>query len=142
MRQRAAVLRQDRGVRSELHEEPCCVSRKGGPFVVHGAGEISRRLAMAVVLVFQGPSFTQERYEKGIAKLSGGKSRMESPADWPVEGLLVHIAGQAPNGFRVVDVWESEEACRSFGDRLAPVLKEVGIEEEPEIYPVHTFVTA
>lgn len=29
---------------------------------------------------------------------------MESPADRPVEGLLVHVAGNGENGFRVVDV--------------------------------------
>jgi hypothetical protein len=97
---------------------------------------------MAVVLVHQGPSFTQERYEEGVRKLTGGKSQFDSPADWPVEGLLVHIAGQGENGFRVVDVWESEEACRRFGEQLLPVLQEVGITDQPELYAVHTFVKA
>jgi len=32
---------------------------------------------MAVVLVHQGPTVTQERYEEVVRKLSGGKSRME-----------------------------------------------------------------
>ena len=68
-----------------------------------------------------------------IQKMAGGKSRMESPSDWPVEGLLVHAAGQGENGFRVVDVWESEEACRRFGEQLQPVLEEVGIDVKPEI---------
>ncbi|MEV8512327.1 hypothetical protein [Dactylosporangium sp. NPDC051484] len=67
---------------------------------------------------------------------------METPADWPVEGLLTHIAGEGEHGFRVVDVWESEEACRRFGDRLMPVLEEAGIKEEPEMYSAHTFVSA
>ncbi len=67
---------------------------------------------------------------------------MESPADWPVEGLLAHIAGQGPNGFRVVDVWESEEALRRFGDIPMPLLQELGVEGQPEIYPAHTFVSA
>jgi hypothetical protein len=59
-----------------------------------------------VVAVFQSPSLTQEAYEKSVARISGGKSQVESPSDWPVQGLLAHIAGQAENGFRVVDVWE------------------------------------
>jgi hypothetical protein len=96
---------------------------------------------MAVVLVHQGPSVTQERYDEVVRKLSG-KHGMESPSDWPVEGLLVHVAGQSPQGFRVVDVWESEEACRRFGEELMPVLKEVGIDDEPELYPAHAFVSA
>lgn len=98
---------------------------------------------MAVVLVHQGPSLTQETYEAVVGKLTDGKkSRMESPSDWPVAGLLVHAAGQGPSGFRVVDVWESEEACNQFGETLAPILQEVGIDVQPELYPAHAFVSA
>ena len=96
---------------------------------------------MPVVIVHQGTTMTQKRYEEAVRKLSG-KSRVETPADWPVEGLLVHIAGESDGGFRVVDVWESEEAARRFGDRLVPILQEVGIKEQPEMYPTHTFVSA
>jgi hypothetical protein len=95
-----------------------------------------------VVAIFQSPSFTQEKYEKTVAKVSGGKSRVESPSDWPVEGLLAHIAGQGENGFRVVDVWESEEAFNRFGETLMPILEEIGVEGRPEVYPTHTFVSA
>jgi hypothetical protein len=56
--------------------------------------------------------------------------------------LVVHAAGQGPNGFRVVDVWESEDAFRRFGEKLIPILRSVGIEGEPEIYQAHTFVSA
>jgi hypothetical protein len=101
-----------------------------------------REVAVAIVLVHQGPGLTQESYEKAVGKMTDGKSRLESPADWPVEGLLVHAAGEAEGGFRVVDVWESEEAARRFGEKLIPTLQEVGIEVEPEMYPAHTFVSA
>jgi len=63
-----------------------------------------------VVLVFEG--VTQEQYEESVRKLTGGKERVESPADWPVPGLLAHIPGQGEKGFRVVDVWESQEGAR------------------------------
>jgi hypothetical protein len=96
---------------------------------------------MPVVLVHQGPTITQERYDEAIRKLTGGKSRVESTADWPVAGLLVHAAGQGEHGFRVIDVWESEDACRRFGDRLMPILQEVGIKDEPEMYPTYAFVS-
>ena len=97
---------------------------------------------MPVVAVFQSPSLTQEAYEKSVAGVSGSKSRVESPSDWPVEGLLAHIAGQGENGFRVVDVWESEEAFNRFGETLMPILAEMGIEGQPDIYPAHSFVSA
>jgi hypothetical protein len=95
---------------------------------------------MPVVLVHQGATVTKERYDEVVRRLSG-KDHMESRSDWPEQGLLVHIAGESNRGFRVVDVWESEEACRRFGDKLTPILQEVGITDEPEIYPPHAFVT-
>ena len=97
---------------------------------------------MAVILVHQGPSLTQERYDQVVEQLTGGKGRLQSPSDWPSEGLLVHTAGQSPEGFRVVDVWESEEACQRFGEVLGPILNEVGITDPPTIYPAHAFVSA
>jgi hypothetical protein len=96
---------------------------------------------MPIIAVFEGPGFTQQNYEESVRKLTG-KNKMTSPSEWPVEGLLVHVAGQGPKGFRVVDVWASEEAFRRFGEKLIPVLRQVGIEGEPEIYPSHTVVTA
>jgi hypothetical protein len=97
---------------------------------------------MPVVMVFESPQLTQEQYDESVRKLTGGKDRMESPGDWPVPGLLVHAAGQGKDGFRVVDVWDSEESMRSFGDKLMPILQEIGVSHEPEIYPAHTFVSA
>ena len=98
---------------------------------------------MPIVAVFQSPSLTRESYEKVVRKLTGGrKPRMESSADWPVEGILAHVAGQSAAGFRVVDVWKSEDAFRRFGEKLLPILKEVGIEGGPDLYQAHAFVTA
>jgi hypothetical protein len=104
---------------------------------------IREEVAMPIVVVFQTPTLTQEKYEQTVRKLTGGKrSRMESMADWPVEGLLVHAAGQSAEGFRVVDIWQSEDAFRRFGEKLLPILKEVGVEGAPEIYQAHAFVSA
>jgi hypothetical protein len=100
-----------------------------------------REVVVAVVLVHQGPGLTEESYEEAVGRMTDGKG-LESPADWPVEGLLVHAAGEGEGGFRVVDVWASEDAARRFGETLVPVLREVGIEAEPEMYPAHTFVSA
>jgi hypothetical protein len=50
---------------------------------------------MSVVLIHQGPSLTQKTYEEIVRKLIGETS-LKSPSDWPVEGLLMHVAGQSP----------------------------------------------
>jgi hypothetical protein len=55
---------------------------------------------------------------------------------------VVHAAGEAEGGFCVVDVWESEEAARRFGETLGPILGELGIQPQPELYTAHTFVSA
>ena len=84
---------------------------------------------MAVVAVFQDPSLTREQLREVRQRLTGGKSRMDSPTDWPVERLLAHIAGQGENGFRVVDVWESEDAYRRFErEILTPAMGRAGLE--------------
>ena len=95
---------------------------------------------MPTVVVFEG--VTREQYEETVRQLTGGASRLESPSDWPVEGLLAHAAGEGDNGFRVVDVWESDDAFGRFAERLTPILQELGVQGRPEIYPTHTFVSA
>jgi hypothetical protein len=98
--------------------------------------------AMAIVAVFQDPSLTLKQYEDVIRSMMNGKTKPESPSDWPVKGLLAHVAGEGCNGFRVVDVWESEEAFNQFGETLMPILQKLGINAQPDIYPAHAFVTA
>jgi hypothetical protein len=97
---------------------------------------------MPVVIVHEGPTLTRDSYEAIVRKLTGGKrSRMESASDWPVDGLLMHAAGEGESGFRVVDVWESEEKLDRFVEKLQPVLEEVGVTETPEVYQTHAFVS-
>jgi hypothetical protein len=44
----------------------------------------------------------------------------EALAETP-PGLILHVAGPTDEGFRIIDVWESEEAWRRFeAERLLP----------------------
>ena len=96
---------------------------------------------MYIMAVHQTPSLTQERYEEVVRRLTNGKSRLESPSDLPFDGLVAHVAGQGRNGFCVVDVFESEEAVDRFNQALGSIPREVGIEEPPEFFPAHTFIS-
>ena len=97
---------------------------------------------MPIIAIFQSPSLTQQTYEEVVRRLTAGtRTRMESRDDWPVPGLIVHAAGQGANGFRVVDVWESEEAFRKFGEKLMPIMQAAGVQGEPETYPTHALVS-
>jgi hypothetical protein len=96
---------------------------------------------MLVMAVHQTPSLTQERYEEVVRRLTNGKSRLESTSDLPFDGLLVHIAGQSGKGLFVVDLFESEEAVDRFNQAIGSIPREVGIEQPPEFFPAHTFIS-
>jgi quinol monooxygenase YgiN len=75
---------------------------------------------MAIAVIAAIPS--KEAYETVTEAMFGTK---RPPA---VDGCLVHSAGEGPNGFRVVDIWESQEALDSFtNDKLMPAMQEAGM---------------
>ena len=94
---------------------------------------------MPVLMVHDSPGGTREQYEQVVARLTDGRG-FESLDDWPVTGILSHVAGPTDNGWRVVDIWESEEAFQRFGEVIGPVLEEVGLPGEPRLSPVHHMV--
>lgn len=63
--------------------------------------------AMSYVLV-EDVAASWEQYEQLAAPL-----REATPA-----GLILHAAGRTDEGFRIVEVWESEAAWRRFADLL------------------------
>jgi hypothetical protein len=94
-------------------------------------------VAMLIMAVHKAPSLTQERYEEVVRRLTG-KTRIESASDLPFTGLLLHCAGQAADGFVVVDVFESQEAVDRFNQAMGSIPREVGIEQPPDFFPAHT----
>lgn len=82
---------------------------------------------------------TQEQYDKVASALTDGGA-LGSPGDWPVEGLLSHASGPTENGWRVMDVWESEDAFQRFGEVLRPILEEAGMSGEPQVFELYNFV--
>jgi hypothetical protein len=91
---------------------------------------------VAIAMMVDNPRGTQEVYEQVRAHLG-----LE---DKPAGGVL-HVAGPSPNGgWRVIEVWESQEdANRFFEERLKPAFEAVGVEgrPEPEFWPVHNYMT-
>ncbi len=91
---------------------------------------------MAVAMHMEWPGATAEQYD-----------RLRERVNWehePPEGAVLHLASFTPEGARIVDVWESEEAFNRFlRDRLMPGVEEVGIQGEPRVqfYLVHALFT-
>ena len=47
------------------------------------------------------------------------------------DGLVLHVAGPTDEGFRIIEVWESEDAWRLFGDRLESAIRSI----DPDVGP-------
>jgi len=95
---------------------------------------------VAILAVHKTPSLTRERYEEVVRRLTDGVVPLESLAELPFEGILFHAAGQTPDGFVVMDVFESDAAVQRFRDAVSGIAADVGIEEPPEFFPAHTLV--
>jgi hypothetical protein len=77
---------------------------------------------------------TTEQYDETIR-------RLESSGQFPPDGLEYHVAFTAGGQLRVSEIWESQEKFGAFGERLMPILAEVGIDPgEPEILEVHNII--
>jgi hypothetical protein len=83
-------------------------------------------------MMVDNPKGSQELYEQIRARLG-----LDKPA-----GGIFHVAGPSPTGgWRVIEVWESEEeANRFFLERFVPALQALGVSgppPQPQFWPVH-----
>jgi hypothetical protein len=78
---------------------------------------------------------TNEMYDETIR-------RLEKSGDWFPDGLDFHVAFRSNGNFCVSEVWDSREQFDAFGERLMPILKDVGIElrSEPEMLETHNII--
>jgi quinol monooxygenase YgiN len=89
---------------------------------------------MALAFLFEFPGGRQEQFDQVLEKLQlGGKSP---------PGQLFHVEGPMEGGWRVVDVWESQEALdKFFQEKLGQALQEAGLATlQPQVWPVHTLL--
>ncbi|MFF5707589.1 hypothetical protein [Streptomyces sp. NPDC012756] len=95
---------------------------------------------MAVIVTFDLPGAGQELYDEVIARVTGGKGFARF-ADVGDPGLLFHAAGPVDGGFRVTEVWESEEALAAHAKTFGPILADLGhADARPTIIPAHNVV--
>jgi len=91
---------------------------------------------MAVAMLIDNPNGSKEIYEQLRERIG-----LDKPA-----GGVLHVAGPSPNGgWRVIEIWESEEDAKRFlAERLGPAAEAVGTPPPPppELWPVHNYMTA
>jgi hypothetical protein len=81
------------------------------------------------------PGVTADQYDETIR-------RLEKSGDWLPEGLEYHVAFKSNGNFRVTEIWDSQKQLDAFGERLMPVLKDVGIElsGKPDVLEIHNVI--
>jgi hypothetical protein len=93
-----------------------------------------KEATVPVAMMIDNPEGTQEIYEKVRAHIG-----LEAPA-----GGILHLAGPSPNGgWRVIEVWESEEDAQRFRkERLEPAFDAVGLSQRPtpQFWQVHNIM--
>jgi hypothetical protein len=89
---------------------------------------------MSVVVRFAPASLTAEQYDESVR-------RLEESGDFPPDGLDYHVCFGTDGNLRVSEIWDSREQLQAFGERLMPVLADIGIEPgDPDVFEVHNIV--
>jgi hypothetical protein len=89
---------------------------------------------MSFVARFTPASVTTEQYDKSIERLT-------ESGDFPPDGLEFHVCFGPDGNLRVSEIWDSREQFEAFGERLMPILQELGIDPgEPELLEVYNIV--
>ena len=91
---------------------------------------------MSILVRFPpAPGTTTEQYDESLR-------RLEESGDFPPDGLEYHVAFVSGGDLRVSEIWDSTEQMEAFGQRLMPLLAEMGINVagEPEILEVHNII--
>jgi hypothetical protein len=79
---------------------------------------------MSIGALFEDDRFAAADYEAVMVQLG----------EEPPEGCLVHISGPTESGWRVIEVWDTEDKQRRFQEgRLNPAFEAAG---KPRVSPI------
>ena len=90
---------------------------------------------MSIVVRFNPTNVTRETYDESLRQI-------KEAGEWPPDGMDYHVLFGSEGDLRVSEIWDSREQLQAFGERLMPILADVGIEfsGEPDIFEVHNVV--
>jgi hypothetical protein len=91
---------------------------------------------VSIVVRFHPTNATKDKYDESLR-------RMEAAGIWPnPPGLEVHVAFGSEDDLRVSEIWSSLEQFEAYGEKLMPILDDMGIvySAEPEIFDVLALV--
>ena len=94
-------------------------------------------MAIGVELEFNGA--TLDQYDAVVQKMGFTPGGPGGP------GGISHCCTKTDTGFRVIDVWESQEAFEHFAqEKIGPITADVGFPGPPKVtfFDVHNYLTA
>jgi quinol monooxygenase YgiN len=84
---------------------------------------------MAIGLMFTATGVTQAQYDQVRKELH--------PDNKAPTGMQYHVAGPGADGWRVVEVWDSQEAADDyFKTKLGAALEKANISVRPDVFTV------
>jgi hypothetical protein len=90
---------------------------------------------MSVVVRYGPASLTTEQYDEAVRR------HEEAGIALPPDGMDYHVCFGSDGDLRVSEIWDSREQLEAYGERLMPILADVGIEAgEPEVFEVHNII--
>ena len=91
---------------------------------------------MSLVVRAVPKALTAEKYDESIRRLEAAGIKM------PPDGMDYHVCFGSEGNLRVSEIWDSKEQLEAFGERLMPVLSDLGIEFEDdfEVMEIHNII--
>jgi len=92
-------------------------------------------VSMSIVVRFNPTNVTTEKYEESIR-------RLEAAGAWPPDGLEYHVMFGSEGNLKVSEIWDSQEKLEEFGERMMPILADIGIEFSgaPDVFEAHNII--
>jgi hypothetical protein len=90
---------------------------------------------MSIVVRFHPTGMSTATYEEAVR-------RVEEAGQFPPDGMDYHVCFGPDGDLRVSEIWDSREKFEAFGERLMPILADVGIQfsADPEIFEVQNII--
>jgi len=91
---------------------------------------------MSIVVRFSPVSMTAEKYDEAIQR------HADEGIAFPPDGMELHVCFGPEGNLRVSEIWDSREQLQAYGEKLLPLLADVGIQVsgDPEIFEAHNIV--
>ena len=91
---------------------------------------------MSIVVRLSPKNLTAAKYDEAVGR------HEEAGIQFPPDGMDYHVCFGSEGNLRVSEIWDSREQLQAYGERLMPLLADLGIEfsGEPEIFEVHKIV--